>query len=360
MVDRVSVIGGGAVGLQAASTLAERGVSVSLFEAGRLGSGASGRAAGICYDAYADRRDAGIAAESLRYFREHDLLTECPYLWFACDAETADAIDAQAARMADRGRDVERVDEEAIASRFPALRTDDIERGAIAHNAGYVDTDAYLSHLAARAKAAGVSVHTGAPATVTGSGAVAVDGELIDSDAVLVAAGAGTADALVDFGADLALGLYRTQALVAGEAGDVPIYYNASTERYARPTDDGVLAGDGSEMYHGDADGYDRSADDAFLADRLAALRQRLSGEQSVERSWAGLCTATPDRDPLVGELDGGVYVATGLCGHGLMRSPALGRAVADQMLGGDGITGFDPGRFDGDEPISLPLGVTD
>lgn len=359
-MDTASVVGGGAVGLRAATLLAERGVSVSLFERDSLGSGASGRAAGICYDAYADRRDIEIAAESLAYFREHGLLTERPYLWFAREEETARAIDSQARQMADRGREVELLDREAIAERFPALSTDDIERGAVAHNAGYVDTEEYLSNLAARAKVAGVSIHTETPATVTGSGTVDADGSRIERDAVLVAAGAGTPTALSALDTDLALGLYRTQALVSDGDSGIPIYYDASTERYARPTPDGVLAGDGSAMYHGAPDSYDRSADQSFLGERLAALAHRMGDEQSLRRSWAGLCTATPDRDPLLGELTAGVFVATGFCGHGLMRSPALGRAVADQMLGENGIDGFDPTRFDGDESVSLPLGVTD
>ena len=362
MVDRVAVVGGGAIGLQAAITLADRDVDVILFEAGELGSGASGRAAGICYDAYADRRDADIAGESIRYFREQNLLTDCPYLWFARDdGETAEAIESQADRMAEHGRDVEIVSRQTVADRFPALVADDIETAAVAHNAGYVDPDAYVAHLEARARAAGVSIQTNTPATVADDGGVRADGTIRDADATLVAAGAGTPAVLSELDSALALGLYRTQALEAGPVeGDFPIYYDASTERYARPTADGVLAGDGSELYRGEPAEYDRDADDWFVSERLRALDHRLRADLTAERSWAGLCTATPDRDPLAGELEPGVFVVTGLCGHGLMRSPALGRAVADQILGGESIPGFEPTRFDGEETVSLPLGVTD
>ena len=179
MVDRVAVVGGGAIGLQAAITLADRDVDVILFEAGELGSGASGRAAGICYDAYADRRDADIAGESIRYFREQNLLTDCPYLWFARDdGETAEAIESQADRMAEHGRDVETVGQQTVADRFPALVADDIETAAVAHNAGYVDPDAYVAHLEARARAAGVSIQTNTPATVADDGGVRADGTI--------------------------------------------------------------------------------------------------------------------------------------------------------------------------------------
>jgi sarcosine oxidase subunit beta len=362
MTGRVTVIGGGAVGLQAAITLADHGVDVTVLEREELGSGASGRAAGICYDAYADRRDAEIAGESIQYFRTHGLLTGRPYLWFAREGDdTADAIESQAARMADHGRDVEILDCEAVAERFPGFVSEDIETAAIASNAGYVDPEVYVAHLGDRARSAGVSIQTTVPATVTEDGSVRTGDSIRVSDAVLVAAGAGTPAVLSSLESDLVLGLYRTQALEAASLdAAIPIYYDASTERYARPTPGGVLAGDGSEMYRGKPTAYDRAADERFVSERLDGLDHRLRTDLTVERSWAGLCTATPDRDPLLGELETDVFVATGLCGHGLMRSPALGRIIAEQMLGDAPISGFDPNRFDGGESVSLPLGVTD
>ena len=54
---RVAVVGG-AVGLTVAGDPADRGVGVTLYEQDHVGGGATGRAAGICYDAYADPADA--------------------------------------------------------------------------------------------------------------------------------------------------------------------------------------------------------------------------------------------------------------------------------------------------------------
>jgi glycine/D-amino acid oxidase-like deaminating enzyme len=52
--------------------------------------------------------------------------------------------------------------------------------------------------------------------------------------------------------------------------------------------------------------------------------------------------------------------VATGWHGHGFMRAPAVGERLAKQVLGGEGITHWDPTRFDGDEPVDLPAGIVD
>ena len=361
MTERVGVVGGGALGLTAAVELADRGAAVTLFERDELGGGATGLAAGLCYDAYAGKCDAAIAADSLDRFRELDVLTECPYLWFARDEETAAALESQAGRMREIGREVSVLDPPAVAARFPALSTDDILTAAVAENAGYLDTSLYVDAMAEKARGVGVRLQIGSPAAVTREGTVRTRGNECEFDSVLVAAGAHTERILADAGVDLAVSLYRTQALTAGPVdGRVPMFYDATGEYYGRPTGSGVLAGDGSHRYPGEPGEYDTAADDSFVADRLSTLAERIEADLSVRESWAGLCTATPDRNPLLGECAPGLYVATGFCGHGFMRSPALGERIAIQILGGDGIDAFDPTRFSGDESIDLPLGITD
>ena len=42
----------------------------------------------------------------------------------------------------------------------------------------------------------------------------------------------------------------------------------------------------------------------------------------------------TPDAHPILGEVADGVYAACGFSGHGFMQSPAVGRALAEEILG--------------------------
>jgi sarcosine oxidase subunit beta len=42
----------------------------------------------------------------------------------------------------------------------------------------------------------------------------------------------------------------------------------------------------------------------------------------------------TPDAHPLIGAVADGVYAACGFSGHGFMQSPAVGDAVAAELLG--------------------------
>ena len=59
-----------------------------------------------------------------------------------------------------------------------------------------------------------------------------------------------------------------------------------------------------------------------------------------VARSWAGLYDMTPDAHPIIGWVGEGVYAACGFSGHGFMQSPAVGKAVAEELL--DGESSFD------------------
>jgi sarcosine oxidase subunit beta len=62
----------------------------------------------------------------------------------------------------------------------------------------------------------------------------------------------------------------------------------------------------------------------------------------------------TPDVHPLIGWVDDGVYVACGFSGHGFMQSPAVGRAVAEELLGLEPFVNLGPYRPDrfGREPV--------
>jgi sarcosine oxidase subunit beta len=360
--ERVAVVGGGAVGLTAAYDLAVRGADVTLFERDEVAAESTGRAAGILYDAYAEDVDAQVAARAIERFREFSgegdfEFRDSPYLWFVTEpGEKADAIREQVEGMQRNDCDVERVDAADLADQYPALDTDDVVEAAVAENAGVADTAAYADLLASKARTEDVDVREGTTASVS------IDPPRVNGDAfdaVLVAAGAHTKRLLADAGVEIPLKPYRVQALTADDPGEIPTFYDATAGYYGRPHPQGLLAGDGTEPVEADPETYDRAGDDWFVDAMTERLESRLSGyDLTLSRAWAGLCTATPDRDPLLGELEDGLYVATGWQGHGFMRAPATGEVIAEQILGGDGIPEFDPTRFDGDEAFDVVEGM--
>jgi len=362
---RVAVVGGGAVGATAAHDLAVRGADVTLYEKGKVGGGSTARAAGIAYDAFAEDIDAAVAARSLDRFRalaeaSRFAFDDTPYLFFATEAGAeVDAIRDAVERMRDHGRDVETVSASGIRRRFPQLVCEDIHTAAIAENAGVAEPESYAETMAERAAELGARVreHTSV-AVRTDPSRVVIDGEETVYDDVLVAAGAHTRPLLADAGIEATLRAYRVQALRASGPA-IPTFYDASAGYYARPTRRGILAGDGAESVPSDPDTWDRDADEAFTERTERRLRERLLNfEGQVKTGWAGLCTATPDGDPLLGEL-GGLYVAAGWHGHGFMRAPALGEAIAAEIVGEGGIDAFDPTRFSGDEEFRIREGMT-
>lgn len=77
-------------------------------------------------------------------------------------------------------------------------------------------------------------------------------------------------------------------------------------------------------------------------------------GDQQVARSWCGLEAISIDQIPFVGSVSGltGLTIAAGFSGHGFAISPAVGRAVADQLAGRstpelDGLSPDRIARFD-------------
>jgi len=367
----IVVVGAGAVGATAAYELARGGADVTVYDRGPVAGGSSGRAAGVCYDAVATEPAATLAREAVDRFRTFSgpdtfAFQECPYVWLARegDEEHTSSLRSGLDRMAEHGVGTERLDPATLGERFPALRTDDVAVAGVTEGAGYADPEAYTACLAANAAVAGATIETYTPVEVATDPPRILpdDGDPREVDAVLVAAGAGSKRLLERAGVPVAMKPYRVQALITGAAvsGPVPMWYDATAGCYARPHPDGLLAGDGTENVEADPRTYDRDADEGFgvaLSDRL---EHRLPGlAADVDRSWAGLCTATPDRQPLLGERHEGLYVATGFQGQGFMRAPATGRRIADQLLGGPGIDAFDPTRFDSDEAFDVREGMS-
>ena len=400
----VAVVGGGAVGVTAAHDLAARGADVTLYERGALAAESSGRAAGLLYDAYAEDVDAAVGARAMERFRALDRslpgfsFSPCPYVIAVREGDPdADAVPAMVDRMREHGREVRTVAPDALAERFPALRTDDLAVAAVAEGAGWTDPSTYVRALAARAAREGVAIETETPVrlgprTDDGRREVRVsdggaDAERRAFDAVVVAAGARTRSLLAAVDVPVPVVPYRVQALVDSAPYDGPMVYDATADAYVRPHPAGLLAGDGTEPVPADPDDYRREADDWFREGVAAVLRERLDAvdplvvddpddrDRAVSRAWAGLCTATPDGDPLVGPVeadadDPTLFVGAGWQGHGFMRAPATGEVLAEGVLasiaGGavddpeaPWIGAFDPTRFDGDETFEIAEGMS-
>ena len=83
---------------------------------------------------------------------------------------------------------------------------------------------------------------------------------------------------------------------------------------------------------------WDPEPDHAVLDDVMRSARSlypQLAKAQPVE-SWAGMIDVTPDEIPALGPIDAipGLFIATGLSGHGFGIGPGLGYAMAQMVRG--------------------------
>jgi len=354
----IAVVGGGAVGLSTAAVLARRDASVTVFERDTLGSGASGRAAGLCYNAFADDVDAAVAADTLARYRDLGLFEPQPYVWVARNESDATAVREQIAQMQKNGIAVEALTPAELGDRYLTLDTGGIEVAGLARDAGVLDPDAVVSTLAERARADGASIETGAAVSLTSPTTIETPDGTRPFDAVVVAAGPETKPLVADVGVSLSLKAYRAQALVTDSVDAVlPSFYDATREFYWRPKDGALLVGDGAHEV--DPADWNPDADAEFVDRSLNRVEEAAALTPACDRAWAGLCTATPDGAPLAGQVADGLWVATGWQGHGLMRAPAMGEYLATAVLDqpnplSEHLPGrVDPTRFDGSETFA-------
>ena len=89
--------------------------------------------------------------------------------------------------------------------------------------------------------------------------------------------------------------------------------------------------------------------DDSLVGDwrRRLAHRYPAAAGAPIVRAWAGLYDMTPDAHPIIGWIGDGVYAACGFSGHGFMQSPAVGRAVAEELLNGESELDLAPYRLE-------------
>ena len=84
--------------------------------------------------------------------------------------------------------------------------------------------------------------------------------------------------------------------------------------------------------------GHNVDATDEFITEmprRMVRLVPKLA-HVKVLRQWAGSYEMSPDGNPLCGETPvRGLYVSTGMSGHGFMFGPAIGKLMAEQMVKG-------------------------
>jgi len=331
--DRIVIAGAGAIGASIAYHLALLGArEVVLADRAEIAAGATGKAMGGFRQQFSTEAEVRLAQESAALFRElgSPLFDAVGYLFLATTKEGWDRLRERATLQQALGVPVEEVD----AWRVPGLRTDDVVGAVACWDDGVAEPAAVTRELVGRAAALGVDVreHT--------------DARTLSRDVLVVACGA----ASPQLHPDLPIRPLCRQLVDVGPVSDLPAdlpmtVEDETTFHFRRRGDTLRLAMTEPRPRWTS----DQVVDDELVEDWRGRLAHRYppAAGAPIVRAWAGLYDMTPDAHPIIGWVENGVYAACGFSGHGFMQSPAVGKAVAEELLLGEPELDLSPYRLD-------------
>jgi sarcosine oxidase, subunit beta len=322
---RIVVAGSGAIGASVAYNLALLGAAdVVVADRGELCGGSTSRALGGVRQQFSTAAEVVLARESIELFAALGaaFFEQVGYLFLATTEEGLAGLEERRALQNELGVPVEQVDPSVV----PGLATGDVLGATCCWSDGVADPPAVARELLRRASALGVEVREHVAA------------EDLDHDVLVIACGPWSPELAAKRGIELPIRPLCRQLLetspLPGLPDDLPMVVEVETGfHFRRRGDRLVLAmGDPAPRWT-----FDTTVDESLVPDRLERLARRYppAAHATVERSWAGLYDMTPDAHPIVGRIADGVYAACGFSGHGFMQSPAVGRALAEEIVNG-------------------------
>ncbi|MBA2615287.1 MAG: FAD-binding oxidoreductase [Actinobacteria bacterium] len=334
---RIVVAGSGSVGASVAYHLALAGArDVVLCDRGELVSGATSKGMGGVRQQFSTAAEVRLAQASIAFFEElgPPFFDQVGYLFLATTGDGLAALEERRLVQAELGVAVERVDPGFVLG----LRTDDVVGAVFCATDGVGDPPGVTRELIRRAIELGVEVRerTGV--------------EDIEADVVVLSCGAWSAEVGRRFGIELPVRPLVRQLLLTSEIPDLPVRLpmtiEAETGFHFRARGDRLVLAMTDAEPRWEAEPW---LDESVFEDRRARLAARFAPAANalVESGWAGLYDMTPDAHPIIGPVAEGVYAACGFSGHGFMQSPAVGRALAEEILEGESSFDLTPYRLE-------------
>jgi sarcosine oxidase subunit beta len=280
---------------------------------------------------FSSAAEVRLAQESIAFFEELGAawFQQVGYLFLATtDAGLAD-LEERRELQAELGVPVERIDPGFV----PGLGVADVAGAVFCATDGVADPPALTREIVGRAAALGVQVLE------------ETDARGLERDILVIAAGAYSGAIGVELPLrPLSRQLLETEPL-AGLPRDLPMVIEVESGFHFRRYGDSlrIAMADPKPRW-----GFEETVDDSVFADRLERLAHRYppAAGTGIARAWAGLYDMTPDAHPIIGPVGDGLYAACGFSGHGFMQSPAVGRAVAEELVHGESALDLSPYRL--------------
>jgi sarcosine oxidase subunit beta len=351
----VVIIGGGIVGSSIAYHLTEQGcTNVLVIEReAHQGKGSTGKSMGGVRAQFATPVNIQMSLYSINFFAHFDEIVGHPadyrphgYLFVATTERHLGYLKANHERQRALGlTNVEFVSREDILSVVPQLRADDIVGGTFCPTDGFVDPHSVMMGfmLSARERGARLWLNTSVTGIeierdrVTG---VQTSRASIATKVVVNAAGPWAAGVARMARVDLPVEPLRRQLVPTepfkGLPKRFPMVIDMSTGFHFRREGLRILlAWNDPDETTGFKTDFDPSFIEKILTRAAARVPSLAEAEVNPQRAWAGLYEMTPDHHAIIGEAPGvgGLFLANGFSGHGVMHSPATGRLISELIL---------------------------
>ncbi|MYA33078.1 MAG: FAD-binding oxidoreductase [Gemmatimonadales bacterium] len=369
-----AIAGGGVIGASIAFHLAELSdASVALFDRGEICSGGTGRSCAIIRSHYSVASNTALTLRSLEVFGdfrealgEEDVtcgFVNSGYLILAGPGDFADRLADNLARQRELGADTSSIGRAEARELHPLLELEEVAAIGWEPASGYADPVATTLGYVSAARRRGVAVFEHAPverlrlgrgggpaeSRVTG---VVTPGGTVEAGRVVSALGPWTRGLYADSGlSDAAAEALRLQVSrhvvltfggTASYGSELPTVKDLTVDNkmYFRPADGGVVlvgTGDFGDPLE-DPDRMTATAPRDLVSLQQTQIGARMPAFEGARLtdSWVGPYDITPDWNPVLGPAPGlpGLYLAYGFSGHGFKLAPAIGRCVAQSLLG--------------------------
>jgi len=378
----IVVIGGGCMGTSIAYNLKRGGVDkVILLEKRFIGSGATGRSAGVVRQHYSTEFMVRMATRSLKIIRDfqRELGADSGYrrtgLIVAVGEEGIDALEQTVAMQRGLGVETKVASPSELREIQPQLHTDDLAGGAFEPNAGYADPSLTTTGYAKAAETLGVKIleKTEVVGVELRDGKVTAvktnRGEEILTPVIVNVTNAWANRINKMVGVELPIQSVRSQVCLLRRPPDFEnshaVLFDFVKLTYLKAEGD-------TQTLVGTLDPQvDLSApvDPDLCPDSIEYRHIEMLSEKVVHRlpvmgraiprgGWSGPYDVTPDWHPILDGIEGveGYYCAVGFSGHGFKLCPAVGEMMADLIIhgkrAGSDIENFRSTRFMENKPI--------
>ncbi len=351
----VVIIGAGVNGASLAFHLVQAGVrKIIVLEKQVAASGATGLSSGLVRMHYVNEIEARLALSSYTYFRNWaDIVGgECGFTETGFIRTVAprnnEKLRANVAMLQRIGVETRLISPGELHELAPTIWSEDLQLAAYEPHSGYADPTATTLSLLAAARQLGAELRQQVEVQgfllhnerVTG---VKTSTGIIEAGTVVCAAGGWTMNLLETLGLRFPVWNVRHQVVILQRPAEARqehmTYIDGVLDVYYRPDSPGLTLVGGGAMEPGiDPDAFEPNADADFVEEVAEKVSRRMPAlaDASYVRGWSGVFAVSADLHPLLGPVPGyeNLYAIFGCNGTGFKTAPAVGKALAEQMLG--------------------------